>query len=35
MNKFPELFTFFHFYKFKELVKEEEDKKNEEKKLKR
>jgi hypothetical protein len=32
MDKFSELFQFFHFYKFKQMLKEEEDKKFENKK---
>ncbi len=32
MNKFPETFEFHHFYKFKQILKDEEDKKGDNKK---
>jgi hypothetical protein len=31
MTGFPDLFQFYHFYKFKQLIKEEEDKKSDKK----
>jgi hypothetical protein len=31
MNGFPDLFQFYHFYKFKQFIKDEEDKKSDKK----